>query len=307
MAAKRSPLLMPSASSHAAAWCGNGPDPCWVEGSSRCLVCQNGQRHRCRCNPAACPSVSSENSRPPMKRAEGTGSPSALTLTSVSRAAIERHLAAADRHRHHPGAGRDDREGRRVGQEMRQQRGVGIVEAAEDRRLRVEPGSLRQAQAGSGRAGPWPAAPAPSACASPCVSTSDEKSRRPRVPQIGVAAERGHLVGGDAGQPQAPSIAGTSGSRRPWRIRPGKRFCCQKNLRAEIEADRQARRAGFGEGRADRVIVRRQSVRAVELIVEHRQRQIAFGVDQRAGRAMRGDRDRVDALFAVERWPGCRG
>ena len=39
------------------------------------------------------------NSRPPMKRADGTGSPNALTLTSVSRAGSSCDRFAADRHR----------------------------------------------------------------------------------------------------------------------------------------------------------------------------------------------------------------
>ena len=73
-------------------------------------------------------------SRPPMKRADGTGSPKALTLISVSRAGSSARLRAADRHRDHPGAGGDDRERRRRVEEMGIERGVGIVDAARDGR-----------------------------------------------------------------------------------------------------------------------------------------------------------------------------
>ena len=142
------------------------------------------------------PSASTENSRPPMKRADGTGSPSALTLTSVSRAGSSVDRPAADRHRDHPGAGRDHGEGRRVG----------AADAAAARRWNrgcrrppASAGSSPVRAASSGRIGPR-RSPAGRTGANrsrqPSRSTSDEKSRRPRVPQIGVAAERRHLVGG---------------------------------------------------------------------------------------------------------------
>src|SRR3954454_5511792 len=83
MAANRSPLLMPSAPSHAAAWCGNGPDPCWVEGKSSIFFVRTASTSL-PLQSCGLSLVSWENSRPPMNRAEGTGAPSALTLTSVS-------------------------------------------------------------------------------------------------------------------------------------------------------------------------------------------------------------------------------
>ena len=76
------------------------------------------------------PSIA-ENSRPPMKRAEGTASPKALTLTSVSRRSSSSTGCSADRHRDDPGAGRNDGEGPLLGQEMRQQGGVRVVNAAD--------------------------------------------------------------------------------------------------------------------------------------------------------------------------------
>ena len=87
------------------------------------------------------------NSRPPMKRAEGTGSPKALTLTSVSRAGSSSTFAPPIAIEITQVPVETTEKGCRPAEQMRQQRGVGIVDAAMDRRVGGQPGrggDLRQ-------------------------------------------------------------------------------------------------------------------------------------------------------------------
>ena len=178
------------------------------------------RRRRPRSSPSDWPSVSKENSRPPMKRADGTGSPSALTLTSV----VARRIELVLRCRRPPSTTTH------VPVETTEKGGPRCSRCGRARRwnrgCRRTPASRRQAvvrRAMSGRMGPSRslglAAPAPSADASPSRRPETEKSAVPRVPQIGVAAERRHLVGGDAGQPQGPVLRIRDDRRRPWRTR----------------------------------------------------------------------------------------
>ena len=141
-----------------------------------------------------------------MKRDEGTARPKASTLASVSLAGSRWIKIAAHSEVDHPGAGRHDRERRLVADQMRQQRGVGIVDAAIDRHGRARSDRLSdlgkdRRQHIEGRADTAPLGRAMSS-----VSISEEYVASPWIPQIGMAAERRDLVGGNAGQPPRPVL-----------------------------------------------------------------------------------------------------
>ena len=231
-----------------------------------------------------------------MKRAEGTGSPKALTLISVSRAGSSATGSPPTASDDHPGAGRDHRERRPCGQQMRQQRGVGIVDAAEHRRV-CGASPVRAAICGQDRAEHVARRGAPAANRrAPAQAVDQRRKVAPRGrPEIGVAAERGHFVGGDAGEPEAPVLRVGEDRGAPCANSAGKALLLPEELRAEIEADRQARRAGLGEGRADCVVLGRAARRG------RRTRSRAPAAPARpspstsaAGRAVRGDGDGVD-------------
>ena len=115
-----------------------------------------------------------------------------------------------------------------------------------------------------------------------------------------MAAERRHLVGEHAGQPVRPVLRIHHDARDAREFR-WKYARLPEQLRAEVEPDRQPRRPRFGEGRTRSVVVGGQLLRPVMLIVEHRQRQIAAGVEQRGSHAMCRHRNRVDMALAIER------
>ena len=110
-----------------------------------------------------------------MKRAEGTGSPKALTLTSVSRAASRAAGRPPIAMRDDPGAGRDHRERRAPGEKMRQERGIGIVDAAMDRGRRVKAGRRRDLGGDRPEDVGGTAERRHQRWTSPCRSTSEEK------------------------------------------------------------------------------------------------------------------------------------
>ena len=184
---------------------------------------------------------SPRESRPPMKRADGHRLAAGIDVDQRVARRVERDRPAADRHRDHPGAGRDDGEGRRPGEEMRQQRGVGIVDAAKDRRRRVEAG--RGGDLGQQR--PEPVGGVRGAAASARVQPSALDQRR--------EAARGGFqrsvwqpsevtsVARDAGEPEGPVLR-IGQDRRRVRARLGEARELPVELRAEIEPGRQPRR-----------------------------------------------------------------
>ena len=119
-----------------------------------------------------------------------------------------------------------------------------------------------------------------------------------RVPEVGVAAERGRLGGGDAGEAEGPvlRVGQDRGGARGLRGSGG----LPEELGAEVEARRQARRAGLGEGRAGGVVGGGELVGAGVLVVEDRQDEGAFGVEERGGGGVGGGDDRLDAVAGVE-------
>ena len=197
--------------------------------------------------------VSRDHSRPPMKRADGTGSPKALTLIRVSR----RGSSAAGRPPTAIATTQVPVETTANGagwlQQVRQQRGVGIVDAADDRRGRVEAG--RRRHLGRDRAEP--------------VGGAAER-RHPALPALGrrrgtrscgacgfqrsvwqpseVASEAS-----DAAEPEGPVLrVGEDGGDARRRL--GEAAELPEELRPEVQPRRQPRRAGLGEAGAGGVV-----------------------------------------------------
>ena len=182
--------------------------------------------------------------------------------------------------------------------QVRQQRGVGIVDAGRRPACR-RPGRWRAATSGS--IGPSAIArpaqrrdPVPPAQA---ASTSGEKSPLARVPQVGVAAERGHVGGRSPGQPEAPVLRIGQDVRRPG-AHSGD--CARHASRAARRGSGPSGRRGepvSAKGGRMRVVGGAQSVRARRA----RSRGSAAArpppaSTSAAAGAVGGDRDRVDAM-----------
>ncbi len=188
------------------------------------------------------PSPSSAFSRPPMKRAEGTGSPSALMLMRVSRAASSgrgraptaRAITQVPVESTENGAGRDSRCGNSEALESWMPTWTG---AACGRPVRGS--DLRQEGAeaigGLGQRRKRPRQPR--------RSTMGEKPRRCGDQRSGVAAERGRLAHRDAGEAKTP-ILRVHQQRAGFGEGAGGKCAAASRMRAEIEAHGQARRAG---------------------------------------------------------------
>ena len=214
--------------------------------------------HRCRCNPAACPVVSSGKLAAAHEARRGDGIAERVDIDQRVARRIER-----DRCCRRPPSTPPRCRSRRPRRAARRDSRCGSSEALESWMPQKTGvcGSSPVRAASAGRIGPSRSLAGRTGAISPrqpMRSTSDEKSRSPRVPQIGVAAERGHLVGERRRSGASAQYCGYISDRGDLGEFGRKTLLLPEELRAEIEADRQARRAGLGEGRPDRVIVSRQ-------------------------------------------------
>jgi len=211
---------------------------------------------------------------------------------------IKRHRPPADRHGDHPGPGRDHREGRPSRQKMGQQRGVGIVDAADHRGSRRQPGPCRNGgqhrpedRIGSKRRRHHRADPQP----------PDQRREPPRrrFPQIGMRPQRRQVAGRHPGQQMAPELRPGDDPRHPV-AQAGFGQELPVDLRPEVQPQRQPRRSGLREIRADRVIGGGGAFGPVMLIIQNRRGEGAACVEQRPTGAMAGNRDGVDPVGAVQ-------
>ena len=144
--------------------------------------------------------------------------------------------------------------GRLARQQMRQQRGVGIVDAADRPAF---PASRPVRAAISGRSGPS-RSPARRTGANsrrqPIASTSVEKSRARGFQRSVWQPSEVTSFAATPVRAVAPSIADRSGLRGARRTRPEKVCSCQKSCAPRLSPIGSARRSGLGKGRAHRVV-----------------------------------------------------
>ncbi|MCY1297251.1 hypothetical protein D9M70_466840 [compost metagenome] len=120
------------------------------------------------------------------------------------------------------------------------------------------------------------------------------------VPEIRMAAERGQLVAEHARQPVGPVLR-IGEDRRDSRKSLRKGLLLPIELRADIEAHRQACRASLGKRGPRHIIFSGKAVGAGVFIVQHRKRKVACRIEHHRCRAVRGNGDGVESVFGVER------
>ena len=191
---------------------------------------------------------------------------------------IERHLRAADRHGNHPCAGRDHRERLWQRLEMRQQRGVGIVDAGKNRGFGCDAG------AGSDPRQQRPGHVTRMGERCHLLLEPERRGQRregalARLPEIGVAAERRVFAAKGPGEQPRPILRIGHHPREP-RAQAGLGFQQPMQLRARVQPHGQPRRSRQRKIGADRVVRRRQRIRPIVLVIQHRAGQRPCPVQQ---------------------------
>ena len=127
-----------------------------------------------------------------------------------------------------------------------------------DRRRRIEPGRAPRPPPSPGRGRRRRGAAAASAPVQPMPVDQRREAAGVRVPEVGVAAERGALGGAHAGEPRRPVLR-VGQDRRGARGRLGEAAELPEELRPEVQPRGQPRRAGLREARAARRRTRRRA------------------------------------------------